>query len=154
MGAHLHRMSKYRPSIFQGRLDLFRTAPSLSLTHEHPAERTLFRMLVAVLLVIAGVYIYFVGASVLNVIARKEALLQTAQLTGAVSSLEREYFLVAKSITPEAGERLGLAPVANTAYVRRPGVVGDARLREDVARFGEAEARLPDGSAPVTSNEI
>ncbi len=140
MGAHLHRMSKYRPSIFQGRLDLFHTTPSLSLTREHPAERTVFRTLIATLLVIACVYIYFVGASVLNVIARKEALLQTARLTGAVSVLEREYFLVAKSVTPEAGERLGLAPVSKTAYVRRLGVVGDARSTE--------------GGAPVTRNEI
>lgn len=140
MGAHLHRMSKYRPSIFQGRLDLFDTAPSFSLTREHPAERAVFRVLIASILVIACVYTYFVGASVLNVIARKEALLQTARLTGAVSALEREYFLIAKSVTPEAGERLGLTPVAKTAYVRRLGVVGDARV--------------PDGTAPVTRNEI
>jgi len=154
MGAQLHKMSKYRPSIFQGRLDLFGTTRSVSLTHEHPAERTLLRAMLASLLLIACAYVYFVGASVLNVIARKEALLQTARLTGAVSALEREYFLVAKGVTPEAGERLGLLPVSKTAYVRRLGVVGDARLREAVARSGEAEARVSDGSASATRNEI
>ena len=140
MGAQLHKMSKYRPSIFQGRLDLFYTTRSVSLTHEHPAERTLFRVLIASLLLIACTYIYFVGASVLNVIARKEALLQTARLTGAVSALEREYFLIAKGVTPEAGGRPGPAPVAKTAYVRRLGVVGDARVSE--------------GGATATRNEI
>lgn len=140
MGARLHKMSKYRPSIFQGKLDLYHTTRSVSLTLEHPAERTFFRAVIAALFIIACGYVYFVGASVLNVIARKEALLQTARLTGAVSALEREYFLVAKGVTPEAGERLGLAPVSKTAYVRRLGVVGDARVSE--------------GGAPVTRNEI
>ena len=64
MGAQLHKMSKYRPSIFQGRLDLFYTTRSVSLTREHPAERTFFRVLIASLLLIACTYIYFVGASV------------------------------------------------------------------------------------------
>ncbi|GEM_PF-611475 len=140
MGARLHKVSKYRPSIFQGKLDLFHTPRSVSLTLEHPAERTGFRIVIASLILIASAYVYFVGASVLNVIARKEALLQTARLTGAVSALEREYFLVAKGVTPEAGERLGLAPVPKTAYVRRPGVVGSARS--------------PEGSRSAAHNEI
>ena len=122
MGAQLHKMSKYRPSIFQGRLDLFGTTRSVSLTHEHPAERTLLRAMLASLLLIACAYVYFVGASVLNVIARKEALLQTARLTGAVSALEREYFLVAKGVTPEAG-----APPRRRG--RRPPSRGSSPLR-------------------------
>lgn len=139
MGAHLHKMSKYRPSIFQGKLDLFNTTRSVSLTIEHPLEYAYFRIVIAVLLLLACTYVYFVGASILNVIARKEALMETARLTGAVSALEREYFLVAKGVTPEAGERLGLAPVSKTVYVRRPGVVGDARSPETTGSVSRNE---------------
>jgi len=98
----------------------------ITLTAEHPAERMMLRILLSALLGLALAYLYFVGASVLNVIARKDAVRETAALGSAVSLLERDYYAATAAITPSSGERLGLSPVSSTRYVHRPGVVGIA----------------------------
>lgn len=113
------------PSIFQARL-VFAPARSSFRNSEHPVENSAFRALAGVLLILASAYIYFVGATVLNVIARKEALARSAQLTTIIGAFEKEYFAVAETITPDAGTGLGLAPVSNEAYVYRLGAVGQA----------------------------
>lgn len=120
MRARIQKISKFAPSIFQGRLD-FSARGGVSLTLEHPAERVMFRVLAGTLGILACAYVYFVGVSILNVIARKEALAQTASLASAVSSLERDYFAASQGVGPEDGVRLGLTPVSNTVYVHRPG---------------------------------
>ena len=126
MRARIQKISKHAPSIFQGRFSFALpmgapAASGISLTMEHPAERTAFKILIAVLALFACGYVYFVGLTILNVIARKDALTQMSVLGGAVSDLEREYFAASQELGPEDGARLGLTPVANTAYVHRPG---------------------------------
>ena len=91
---------------------------------EHPAERLVFQALFVALIVLACTYGYFVSASILNVIARKEALSETASLRSSVALLERDYYALAAGVTPDKGEGLGLAPVAETKYIHRPGTVG------------------------------
>lgn len=121
MRTRIQKISKYAPSIFQGKIDFSSRNKGFSLTVEHPAERIVFRTLVSALFLLAILYVYFVGATILNVVARKEAVAQTAHLASAVSELERDYFAISKAIGPEDGARLGLAPVANTVYIHRPG---------------------------------
>src|SRR3989344_1347297 len=126
MRARIQKISRYAPSIFQGRLE-FGSARGLhgrriiSLTVEHPLERVLFRACAGALLVLACACVYFVGTSVLNVIARQEALAQTTSLASAVSELEREYLAVSQNVKPEDGAQLGLTPVSNTVYIHSPG---------------------------------
>ena len=96
------------------------------LASEHPAERSAFRALIAVLFILVALYLYFVSSSILNVIARKQALSEGAQLGTAIGSYEKDYFAISETVRPEAGESLGLSPVKNTAYVYRPGAVGQA----------------------------
>jgi len=137
MGTRIFKVSKYKPSIFQGSLSLspgrrsFTGRTGFSLTVEHPAERVVFRALAITLMVLTGSYVYFVSSSVLNVIARKEALAETASLGSKVSLLERDYYAAAAAITPSAGHRLGLAPVSNTRYVHRPGAIGAAEVQSN-----------------------
>ena len=126
MGTRIHKISRHKPSIFQGSLRLSTERRGFSLTAEHPAERVFLKMLIATLALLAVAYVYLVSASVLNVIARKDALRETAALGSTVSLLERDYYAATASIKPSSGERLGLSPVSNTRYVHRPGVVGVA----------------------------
>ena len=125
MRARIQKISKHAPSIFQGRFSFALpgapAASGISLTMEHPAERTAFKIFIAVLALLACGYVYFVGLTILNVIARKDALTQMSVLGNAVSDLEREYFAASQELGPEDGARLGLTPVLNTAYVHRPG---------------------------------
>jgi len=134
MGSRIYKISKYKPSIFQGSFRFATThtrsssRSGFSLTMEHPAERAILKLLVVALMTFLGAYVYFVSASVLNVIARKEALAQTATLSSTLSLLERDYYAAAAAVTPSVGERLGLVPISNTQYVYRPGTIGAARV--------------------------
>ena len=86
------------------------------------------RVLVSLLILLALGYLYFVAASVLNIMARKEALSQSAQIEGTIGSLEGQYFALSQGITPQSAVALGLSPISvkDTDYVNRPGNVGIA----------------------------
>lgn len=131
MRAKIQKISRYAPSIFQGRLDFAHKGRGVSLTLEHPAERMLWRALLVAVGLLAVLYLYFVGSSILNVIARKEAIAESARLTSAVSALEREYYAFSQDIGPEDGGRLGLKPVSDTEYVRRPGAAASRTISPD-----------------------
>ena len=132
MRARIQKISKYAPSIFQGKLD-FAGRRAISLTLEHPTERIALRVLAFSLTVLVLLYAYFVSASIINVIARKDALKQIATLASAVASLEREYFAAAQAVDPESGTRLGLVPVGKTTYVRTSeGRVADTMVSDAI----------------------
>lgn len=84
-------------------------------------ERLVFQVLFVILFTLIVGYLYFVTASVLNIIARKEANIVSGRLEGAIASMEQEYFALSESIDAESASSLGLAPLHNTAYVYRPG---------------------------------
>jgi hypothetical protein len=128
MHTRIQKISKYRPSIFQGHLNLAVEKPRVSLAVEYPVERVILRALVAVLVVLAMGYLYFVSASIINIMARKEAMTQSGAIIASIGSLEGQYFSLTQSITPDSAVAIGLSPIstANTAYVERPGNVGMA----------------------------
>ncbi|MDO8562196.1 MAG: hypothetical protein Q7S05_05295 [bacterium] len=116
----------HKPSIFQGQLQFPASRASFTFHAEHQLERTAFRALSAVLLILVLAYLYFVVVSVLNVIARKEAMSRSTQLSSTIGAYERDYFAISDKVKPDAGVPLGLYPASNVAYVYRPGVVGQA----------------------------
>ena len=130
MGTHIHKISKYKPSIFQGSFN-FSSAGRAVVALEHPNERLLFQALCFALALLACGYLYFVTTSVMNVIARKEALAQSSQIRGSLGSLEQQYFALSESITPEVASALGLAPIKDTEYVYKPGSVGVATIPDN-----------------------
>ena len=120
------RISKYIPSSSQAKLNLFVTEKRVSLAHEHPYEVHMRQVLFAVLTLMICAYLYFVAASVLNIMARKEANTAVFALQSAISQMEGEYFALSHSMEPEHGARIGLAPVEATHYVYRPGNAASA----------------------------
>jgi len=96
------------------------------LSIEHPIEGLVLRALFAAVGLLALSYIYLVGASILNVIEHKEATAQAHALEGVIAALERDYFALSESISPESGTVLGLKPTSDVAYIYRPGSVGQA----------------------------
>ncbi len=91
------------------------------MTMEHPLESVLKRTLITLFIVLIVAYLYFVTASILNVIARKEAVQRTTQLEGSIALLEQEYFASSRHVTPQTGASLGLVPIAPASFVHRPG---------------------------------
>jgi hypothetical protein len=125
MNKQTQKVSKHKPSIFQGRLDLaVASKPYVALAIEHPAERMIVRGLIAVLLALAFGYLYFVSASVINIMAQREATAQSAEIEGSIGALEGQYFTLSQAITPQSAVALGLTPISvqDTDYVDRPGV--------------------------------
>ncbi len=121
MRKQLQKISKYKPSTLQGTLHLEVARPRAGLATEHPFERRALSILSVVLAVLVGAYLYFVAASILNVMARSEATRQSAAIESSIGSLEQRYLALSQEVSPQAGQALGLAPVAETSYVYRPG---------------------------------
>ncbi len=124
MKSHFKKISKHAPSIFQGRLDFDISASGFSLSSEHAVERHIFRILGIILVVLVSGYIYFVSASVLNVIARKEALTHIGKVQSVIGIAEKQHFILSQGVTPDSDASLGLSKVVSTHYVYRPGNVG------------------------------
>jgi hypothetical protein len=130
MAKKILKISKYKPSILQGTFEFSAGSSHVSLSLEHPRERFIMSVLGITLAVLVCAYLYFITASVLNVIARKEALAQTTDLQGQIGMLEQHYLELSNAANPEEGAALGLVPVKNTEYIYRPGTIGAA----DIAR--------------------
>lgn len=120
------KISKYKPSLFQSRLDFSAAGHDVSLSREHPMERMIMRILLALIAISIFGYLYFVSASVLNVMARREADAQTVKLQSSIADMERQYFALEKGIDASSASALGLAPVAPAQYVFRPGNAASA----------------------------
>lgn len=98
------------------------------LAIEFSLERHLVRVLLLTLAVFLVGYLYCVGASVLNIIARKEASSKTVQLQSSIAELEQQYFILNQGIDKNNELALGLAPVSSTEYVYRPGSTASAGI--------------------------
>jgi hypothetical protein len=97
-----------------------------ALSVEMPFEYKLLRMLSIAVAVLVVLYLYLVSASVLNVIAQKEADRASATLESNIGTLEGKYFSLSKEITPSQAEKLGLKPLAAESFVYRLDTVGIA----------------------------
>lgn len=91
---------------------------------EHPRERLVMQLFLTATIILLCAYLYFVCASVLNVMARREALQNSKMLQASIGVLQQRYFTLSEGITTEMAASLGLAPIVSTAYVHRPGAVG------------------------------
>ena len=128
MTKRLLKISKYKPSIFQGKFEFSAGSGQVSLSLEHPRERLILQTLGVILVALICGYLYFVTASVLNVMARREALASVDAIQGQIGSAEQQYFALSQDVTPQEGAALGLVPISNTQYVYRPGNIGAATI--------------------------
>ncbi len=143
------KISRYIPSSSQAKLNLFVTEKRVSLAIEHPMESIARQALFGVLAVLIFAYIYFVAASILNIMARKEANTAVFSLQSAIAQMEGEYFALSRAIEPESGAKIGLAPVAKTHYVYRPG-----NLSAGVSAQASAAPAATDLTDRMGGNEI
>lgn len=95
--------------------------PSFVYAIEHPLEARARQALIGLIAVLAFAYLYLVGASILNVMARTEAQTRMTTMRDSISSLESKYFELSQALTPESGLAVGLSTSVHAAYVHRPG---------------------------------
>lgn len=86
-------------------------------------ESHMLQVLSVLLALSVAAYLYFVGVSIMNVISNREASVESERLRSTVASLEEEYFVLAKSISPESAGNLQLTASAGTSFVRRTSAV-------------------------------
>lgn len=91
------------------------------LSIQHPLERRLEAALIALAIVLAAAYAYYIGATVLHVMVRTEAAAAASDIESAVAVLEQEYFAESEALDEELSESMGLAAIRDTSYVYRPG---------------------------------
>src|SRR3989338_5676493 len=91
------------------------------LSIEHPLERLALNALFVLLALLVAGYLYFVGASILNIIVRKEAAADIDRLQSSIALTEKEYFELNKSVSPIVAGDMGLTQLSRTNYVYRPG---------------------------------
>ena len=129
MTKHLHKISRYTPSLLQGTLQLEVARPRSGLARELPLERHALSGLSIMLIVIVAMYLYFVASSILNVIGQRDAEHSMRAIEGSMGALEQQYIALSRSINAESAHDVGLVPIEATAYVYRPtdAAIADAR---------------------------
>lgn len=123
------RISRYIPSSSQAKLNLFVTERRVSLAMEHGIEPRVRQALFALLIGFFFLYLYFVSASILNIMARKEANAGATALQSAVARMQGEYFALSEGLDSSTAGSIGLAPIAETHYVYRPGNAASAAVK-------------------------
>lgn len=98
---------------------------------EYPAEALVLKGLCFALVIVSCLYLYFVAASVLNIIARKEANASSVAIQGRIGDLERTFFDLSQNVGEQQAIAMGLAPVTQTAYVYRPGNTASADFSDN-----------------------
>ena len=89
-------------------------------------EDIVTRVLMGLVAVLVISYVTFVSMTIVNVIARKEALEKMTETSSLIAQLEHDYFARTESLTVAQADERGLAPVVDKQYVQRLTAVGIA----------------------------
>jgi hypothetical protein len=92
---------------------------AIPLVREYAIEKRTRSAILIMLGLCAFGYVYFVSTSVLNIVARKDAHTQMAQLESSIADLESEYFFLSSAISRDAALKIGLVPVSSRNFVTR-----------------------------------
>lgn len=102
-----------------------------SISKIHGIERELCLGLLMFLMILAGLYVYFVGKSIVNVVVREEVELQIADVNSRLSELELTYITQKDAITMRLAEARGFHSVKEKTFVSR-GTLGQSLSRNSV----------------------
>ena len=93
-------------------------------------EEMIIRALFSLVALLLVSYVTIVGMTIVNVIARKEALDKSTETRSMIAQLEHEYFSRTESLSIAQGVERGLTPVSDKRYVQRLTAVGYADTDE------------------------
>ncbi len=105
-------------SILQYRFLRKQKRPSMRRAHAPYARerRALFAIGLAIV-ALSGLYMYFITASVMNVVLRKELEMERVEVHSRLSALEEEYLIKIAAVDRAHAEALGLVPLAQKRFV-------------------------------------
>lgn len=82
-------------------------------------ERTIFWGLLGILVLSVGFYMYFINATVHNVVARQNLESESGTLTLAIGNQEFEYIKARNNITIQVAYAKGFKDVSQKTYISR-----------------------------------
>ncbi len=83
------------------------------------SARTMFFMLVAILLFIFGSYFYLVNKTIMNIVTREKAQKSIAALSGTIGELEFKYIGLKNSVTLDLAHSKGFQDASPTQFLAR-----------------------------------
>lgn len=90
----------------------------------HGLERQLCLSLIVVFVALLGLYVYFVGKSIVNVVVREEIELQIAEVNSNLSLLELDYITKKDAINMQLARARGFKAISKKTFVNRGTLVG------------------------------
>ncbi len=90
-----------------------------AVTKLYKEERVWFFTALSFLLIVFAAYMYFVSASVVHVVIRKEINQEVLRTSSYVSQLEAEYIEAQHSVSNEIASREGYQEVDNKIFIDR-----------------------------------
>lgn len=90
----------------------------------HGIERRLCISFLMLLFVFLGMYVYFVGKSIVNVVVREEVELHIAEINSEISELELNYIEKKDAINMLFAEENGFKSVSKKTFINRGTLVG------------------------------
>ncbi len=85
-------------------------------------EKTIFWSLLGVIFLLSGMYIYFINATIHNVVARQTFEKQASALTVSIGSEEFQYITLENAITLPLAYSLGFKDVTNKTFISEEGL--------------------------------
>lgn len=82
-------------------------------------EKKAFWMLLSIAVLSAGAYVYFICASVANIVLRKEASIEMSKVSSSVGNLESAYLQKKTALNKEYAASLGFTDIKQTAFVSK-----------------------------------
>ena len=100
----------------------------------HGIEEKLFLLLVIFCISLLGLYGYFIGKSVVNVVVREEVLLYIAEINSHVSDIESEYLSQKDAINLLFAREQGFHDISKKSFVNRGVLVGKSLSQNNESR--------------------
>ena len=91
-------------------------------------QQKLFWMLISCIVLVAALYFYVVGKTILNVVGRSAAEAQITNINSDISDLEARYIALGQSVNADLAVNEGFQNISKIEYVSRSNVL---TMRDD-----------------------
>ena len=90
----------------------------------HGIERQICISFMIFSFVLLGLYIYFVGESIINVLVREEIELHIAEVNSRLSTLESDYITQKSTISMAFAVKSGFKSISRRTFINRDSFIG------------------------------
>ncbi len=97
----------------------------------HGMERNFNIGLIILIVTLFGLYIYFVGKSIVNVVVREEVEMSITEVNSIIADLELEYIVKKDTINMVLVKELGFSIVSNKIFINKGTLMGGSLTKRN-----------------------